>query len=264
MKISSLVEVISAIHLSERVRSDDNERGGLMLIAGPGSLKTSMLNVLQNYSGARILSDLTIRQAVVLREDMQSGNISTLAFSDYAKLYQRKSDTAQNIEGFIKSITGEGFRQANWEDPRMAVMPSHCAVIGCMTSSFEVSHASAWLDDGFARRFLWCRYRLDNPEEIMEAKHRGKQLDLTEYGFNPRVPTARQDYKVTEEESRYLETLLRDQPGDQIPLTMLRKILTILRWKFSRDPERPMAIIKDFAPSLRSIGTRMHLPQLKK
>lgn len=259
LHVSSLTEVISAIHLSYWVNSPDSERGGLMLVSAPGSLKTSILTILENYSTARMLSDLTIRQAVEMREEIQSGRITTIAFSDFAKLYQRRQDTAANIEGFIRAIIAEGFRQANWEDPGMAVIPAHCAVIGCMTSTFKRTHFQRWKQDGIARRFLWCEYSLDDPRVILEAQHKNQRLDFGTNGFNTKVPTSRREipYQISEEQSRLLEQMLRDQPAPEIPLIMMRKILAALRWKYQGDSRKPWQIIHDFAPSLRSTGTEL-------
>jgi hypothetical protein len=141
----------------------------------------------------------------------------------------------------------------------MAVIPAQCAVIGCMTSTFKSMHFQRWKKDGIARRFIWCEYRLDDPRIILEAQHKNYRLDFGNNGFNSRIPTSRREipYEVSEEQSRLLEQLLKDQPSPEIPLIMLRKILAALRWKYPKDPRRPWGIINDFATSLRATGTEL-------
>ena len=159
MKVDSLIEILSACHLSAFVESIHKERGGIMLIGPPASLKTAVTEVLDLYPANQLLSDLTVKQAVRLRDDISGGKITTLAFTDFAKLYQRQSSGASNIEGFLRAVTAEGFRRANWEDSRIAVIPARCMVVASMTQHFYTKHYADWIDDGFARRFLRCVFR---------------------------------------------------------------------------------------------------------
>jgi hypothetical protein len=261
VQIANLVEIISAAHLSYYVDSPFEERGGIMLVGPPASLKTAVVEVTNCYPNANIVSDLTIKQASRLREDLCSGRIITMVFSDFAKLYQRQSTTASNMEGFIRAITAEGYRVTNWEDSRMQMLPARSLVIGCMTTSFYTQHFSNWKDDGFSRRFLWSFFRLHNPDAIIEAIIRGVKLEFTtDKGFNPRIPTSNTiPWKCTSEESRMLSNLLRYQEAKQIGISMLQKMLSALKWKFPGQKNKPMEIIKDFSESLGKDGTKLYV-----
>src|SRR6266852_384967 len=140
MTVNSLVEMISAFHLSYYVESTFKERGGLMIVGPPARLKTAVTEIMDNYPNAILLSDLTVKQGARLREDIGANRITTLAFADFAKLYQRNMSGASNVEGFLRAVTAEGFRRANWEDSRMTVIPARAMVIASMTTRFYTMH----------------------------------------------------------------------------------------------------------------------------
>jgi hypothetical protein len=261
LKVENLVEMLSAAHLTVFVESRFNERGGLMLVGPPGSLKTAVTETMELYPTSLLLSDLTVKQAARLREDIISKRITTLAFTDYAKLYQRDGSVASNIEGFIRGLTGEGFRRPNWEDSRMVNIPARCLVLGCMTMSFYSRQYGEWLDDGFARRFLWCHFTLHNPDIILNAILENRRLTFgSDNGFNAGVPITRLiPLNVTPSEGQELLKFLRYQPGREIGLSTMKKILSALKWKFPRSKNRPMEIISDFAESLTKSGAVLHI-----
>jgi hypothetical protein len=263
LKIENLIEILSAAHLSVFVESRFSERGGIMLIGPPGSLKSAVIEITELYPTSLLLSDLTVKQAARLREDIISRRITTMAFTDYAKLYQRDGSTSSNVEGFIRGLTGEGFRRPNWEDSRMVSIPARCFVVGCMTSQFYGQHYSNWLDDGFARRFLWCHFVLHNPEIIMDAILQDRRLSFgVNNGFNASIPVTRLiPMNVSETEGKEILQLIRFQPGREIGLLTLKKILSALKWKFPKAKNRPMEIVRDFAQSLRKEGAVLHVPK---
>ena len=264
MRISSLIEVISAAHLSHYVNSPFPERAGIMLVGPPASLKTAATEVMDNYPNALVLSDLTVKQGVGLREDISANKIVTLAFTDFAKLYQRGMPGALNVEGYIRALVAEGFRKANWEDSRTVVTPARCFVIGCMTQRTYTNHYSGWLDDGFARRFLWSHFRLANPEAIVEAIIKGVRLEFgSANGFSPKVPTSKGAiaWNISETESRELRMLLKHQPSTELGLILMKKMLASLRWKFPKDKDRVLFIVRDFSESLTREGAELTLDQ---
>jgi len=262
MHIRSLVEVISAAHLSHYVESPFKERGGIMLIGPPASLKSAMVEVIDCYPNANIATDLTIKQAARLRDDFAGGKIATMAFTDFAKLYQRHNSTAANIEGFVRALTAEGFRQVNWEDSRTQCLPARAMVLGCMTQSFYMNKYTNWRDDGFTRRFLWSLFRLEDPNLIVNAIINETKIEFFNgngHGFNGRIPTAPIPMTCTKVEAKMLSDLLRYQDSKEIGLTMLKKILSALKWKFPKERRTPMRIIVDFAESLGKDGADLKL-----
>jgi hypothetical protein len=264
MKIGSLTEVISAAHLSFYVHSPFVERGGLMLVGPPASLKTAFTEVLDVYPNATLLSDLTVKQGVGLRDDIGADKITTIGFTDFAKLYQRQASGSSNVEGYIRALAGEGFRKANWEDQRMVTPPARAFIIGAMTQFFYSQHFGNWCNDGFARRFLFCNIKLANPHIIVDAIITQTRIDLSNgVGFDPRIPTDSKGikYDCTENESRELSYLIRHQQAKEIGLVLLQKILSALKWKHKGklSSRKAMAIIKDFSESLGKEQARLVL-----
>jgi hypothetical protein len=261
MQLNTMVEIISAVHLSRYVESPFRERGGLMLIAPPESLKTSLLDVLNFYPDAMVLSDLNNQQlAKGLRDDIAAGRISTLAFGEFNKLYQRNPAVAAGMEGNIAQLVGEGLRFFGHEDARMPVYPARCSVIGCMTPALFKKNFSDWKESGFYRRFLWSTFRLENPEIIIQAIEEWKKIDFSGKGFVLKVPASRSiPYRVEPEENNQLRLWLKYQSGG-ISFSLLKKILCVLRWKYKPregEPDRAMQILKDFAPSLGETGAQL-------
>jgi len=262
MDAVTLTEALSAAHLSWYVEGATHDRGGIMLVAPAGSLKTSITEVTDSYGKTLVISDLTIRQAAQLRGDMLSGKLATLAFSDFAKLYARHEATAANIEGFIRGIVGEGYRNVNWEDARAVALPAHCLVLGCMTSNFYTNKFGQWCEDGFARRFLWCHFTLSRKGSmaITHALSRGKRLQIgAANGFDAKVPIQPIPENVTDREAAQLLLWIKGQPDDKIQIVLLRKMLTALKWKYKKDPKKPMKILAEFAMSLRKEGTELEI-----
>jgi hypothetical protein len=263
---STLTEVLSAAHLSFYVESATKDRGGIMLVAPAGSLKSSISEIIDAYPKTLLLADLTIRQAAMLRSDMIASKLATLAFSDFAKLYQRNSSVASNIEGFIRGIVGEGYRNVNWEDARAVALPARCLVVGSMTSDFYNQHFPAWLGDGIARRFLWVHFQMARQADtaVNEAIRQGKRLHLAgEQGLDPSIPTEMLPENVTDAESKRLVFMLKDQPDMKIPMVLLRRILTALKWKHRKQPKKPMQIMEEFATSLSKNGCELFLPEIR-
>jgi hypothetical protein len=262
MKINTLIEVISAAHLSHYINSPFPERSGIMFVGPPANLKTAVIEIMDNYPNAIVLSDLTVKQGVGLREDISANKIITLAFADFAKLYQRGTAGAMNIEGYVRALPAEGFRKANWEDSRMVCTPARALILGCMTNRFYTLHYSQWLDDGFARRFLWSHFHLADPELILNAIVEGERIDFSDKtGFNPKIPTSKGaiPWSTNATEGHELRMLLKNQPGPELGLILLKKMIAALRWKFPREKNKPMDIIHDFAKSLTREGVELTL-----
>lgn len=261
MKVENLIETLSGAHCSAYVESVWKERGGIMLVGPPASLKTAVSEVLDNYPTVELLSDLTVKQGVRLRDDIAANKIQTLAFTDFAKLYQRMSAGWQNVEGFIRALTAEGFRRANWEDSRIVVTPARALVVGCMTQAFCARRFGDWIDDGFARRFLWCHIRLKNPNSIIEAIIRNARIDFgaNGHGFSAKIPTGRIRDITTETEARELSYMLRHQQSKEVGLILLRKTLSALKWKFPKERDKPFSIVRDFAQGLSKEGAELEL-----
>jgi hypothetical protein len=251
MKVNSLVEVIMAAHLSASVDHHRfPQRGGIMLVAPPGSLKSTILKTsLDEYPDALILSDINVQTLNPLRDDIAAGKINTLAFPALEKIYERHSSTASNIEGTLKAMVDEGFREASYENHQMlGKFEARCQVTGAIIPAIYRLKFQQWNENGMLRRFLWCFYKLSDPTVIIRAIHQWRHI---EFGNEVVLRPKRIDLNVTDSESQRLEVMLRYQHGKEVPLIMLKKILSVLKWRYRNgDETQPMKIIKDFSECL--------------
>lgn len=258
MRANSLLEVIDAGHLSKYVEAPFDQRGGLMIVGPPGSLKSTFIKCsLAEYPNCLIMSDLNVQQLIQLRDDLAGGRYSTIGFLEFEKLYQRAKPTAENLEGHIKALVDEGFTRSSFEDQRMMQLHATAFVVGAMTYSFYSNRFSQWNQSGFARRFLWANIRLKNPQLITDAIH---QWTLVSFGSLARkTPASRHiPYTVTREESSRILTMLREQPGDATPFITMKKMLCALKWKHGK-PAYAMRLLSDFAECLRKNGAAIEV-----
>lgn len=260
MKKTTLLEILDAAHLTKMVQSPFEQRGGMMLVGPPASLKSTLIkSAIDEHYDALVVSDLNIQTLVKLRDDLRSGRYGTIAFLEFEKLYARRADTSSNIEATLKQLVEEGFHRASFEDQRMASTASRCLVVGAMTSNFYENHFSQWNNDGFLRRFLWCHYTVTNAHLLMDAIADWQPLDLGTYSSknpgNKFIP-----YKVNDTENNLIRKWLKDQPGQQTPFVLMKKILSVLHWKYDKESsKKALRIMEDFAQCLRSDGAQMEL-----
>jgi hypothetical protein len=245
MTPQTLIEILDAAHLTSFIESPFPQRGAIMIVGPPGAMKTTFIRTgLSEYPGALILGDLNINSLMSLRDSLVSGRYKTIAFPEYEKLYQRKADTAANVEGTIKQLIEEGFSRASFEEQDAITSISRVLVIGAMTYSFYNSRISKWRESGFKRRILWVGVKLLNPDKIMEAIRKWELIELD--GIPRRYPTKGIPFDVTEAESRQIEKLLEGQ-WEATPYVLLKKIFAVLKWKYkATEPNKPMKIMKDF------------------
>lgn len=226
-----------------------------MLVAPPASLKSSTLDFLTEYPSVMIVSDLNVQSFNSMRGDIVAGTTTTLVFSDLEKLYQRHSSVASNLEGHIKALADEGFRRPSFQDQRAISMPAHAAIIACMTEDFYERKIGQWLNDGFARRFIWCHYTLENPDIILDAIREGELLNLGSNGFSPVIPSSRRiSGALDKNEVIYLQRTLRFHRQRETPFILMKKIAAVLKWKFGKGWKK---IIMDFEQSLTKNGAKV-------
>lgn len=264
MKIGNLIQVLCAAHLSKYVESPFQSRGGILLVGPPACLKTSLLLALEDYPNALVLSDLTTKSLVRIRDDIVAGKVHTLALMDLQKIYERHDTVAANVEGNLRALVDEGFSRAAFEDQRMLKMTARCLVLSAMTPDFYSRSFTHWDNSGFTRRFLWCQYRLKNPAAILEAIHHWKRLEFQNglrfsAPFNRSIP-----YSLTGAESRHIASFLKYQHGAELPFILLKKIACVLRWRHKQLKGRRaanigMEVLEDFATCLGREGAEVEL-----
>lgn len=265
MKVSSLIEILSAAHLSAYVDGPFDGRGGIMLVAPPGTLKTTIIKLLDVFPNCCVLSDINVPTLNDMREDIANNRIRTLAFGELEKLYARHPATASNIEGILKAMVEEGFRHAAYDDQRMECREAKCLLVAGMTQQLYRRKFKQWMDDGFARRFLWSHFVLEYPDIILEAIDRWKRIRLTEpvvFG----VPAGHKiEYQVTDRETKWLRSLLPRRIDPAAAYILLKKILCVLYMRYPRSKygDRALSIIEDFSESLQPRGANLQIDDLQ-
>src|SRR6266849_1514734 len=118
MKPVTLIEILDAAHLIVFVDSPYLQRGGIMLVGPPETLRTTVIDIaLKQHPGALRLSDLNMKSLTGMKDDFTNGRYSTVGFLDYQKLYERNQSTSSNMEGTIRQMIEEGFTRTSHDDP---------------------------------------------------------------------------------------------------------------------------------------------------
>lgn len=253
MQISSLLHVLHAAHHSYLVQSPWEERGGILIIAPPGQLKTTITYSLEAYSEALCISDINIRSMKSVRDQVLGGRYKTIAFGEMEKLYARNPATAANVEAHLKQFVEEGLRHFSHEDQSVAIMPARALVIAGITPGTFGKLYTAWSESGFARRFLKIQYTLKDEKAILRAVHEWKKIMFD-------VPTVWDGrlgikYNLEENDSKMVMNLMREQQ-ESTPTVLLKRITCVLK---KRKPDEWKRILLDIAPALGRNGALLEL-----
>jgi hypothetical protein len=253
MRFGTLIEVVAAVHLAPRVSGEvSKERGGLMLVAPPGQLKTTAIEYLDSFPKTKLISNITTSSLNQLRQDFLSEEVVTMGFPDYDMIYKRHSSVASQIEGTLMSLMGEGFRNPAFSDQRVNVTKARCTIVAGITIKCYERMQSDWIDSGFARRFLWSRYTLKNSELLEDsiAKWKRHQLDGD---FVMRIPNAGFiPYCLNNVEAKRILYQLRYHVDRKLPFITAQRIVSVLCWKHGT--KKGWEIWEDFATSLNKDG----------
>lgn len=269
MHIADLIEVVCAVHLSSYVESPFPERGGLMLVGAPGTLKSTIVMVLeQQYSDAVALSDINAQGLVTLRDAIATGSIRTLVLPELQKLYERHPQTASNVEGTLRAIAGEGFQSASFEDQRINSLKARATVIAALTPETQRKHFTEWESLGFNRRFLWPLIRLRDPGALERAIiEKWQRLSLS-LPTVPRVPLNGVIPNVTTvEDRRHVARLVKYQPGGShvLQVQLMTKVLSVLAWWYKETGQKRNAVhtLDSFAEALGREGAEIDVGMVR-
>lgn len=257
-----LLEFLDAAHLTQYVESPYKQRGGIMIVGPPNTMKSTFIEMaLSEYPNRLILSDVNVNTLTQIKDDLANGTYPTIAFPAFEKLYQRNPATSANIEGHLMALVEEGFSRASFEDQRMAAIKARSLVIGAIPYAFYQANYSRWAKSGFLRRFLWVVIRLKDPEKIMDAIHKWELIPFE--GITHRIPSGRTiKYAMDAEESAQLRSFITEQPpGNSTPYVLLKKIACALKWKYSttKNPGRYREVLKGMSGALSRDGAEVVL-----
>lgn len=268
MTPEQLTEIICAVHLAPHVEGTLEQRGGLMLCAPPGALKSTLAEMTNHYPDALLLTDINVQTLVDLRDNLTSDNIRTLVFSEFAKLYERNPQTASNVEGSLRALASEGFSGASFQDQRINRRKAYATIIAAMPPGMVDKNFKRWEETGFNRRFLWANYGIRGAHILDDAASELRALD---FGIRDvlRPPPLSMfiPFLLTKEERDRVKMYVKNQPGNSHTqqIQMLSRIWSVLKW-WHREHGTPKAAedtIQAFAKSLSREGTNLYLTPVK-
>lgn len=259
-----MIEVLCAVHLSSYVASDLKERGGVILVGDPATLKSALLSAIdRNYYNAISLSDVNVRSLAELRGQLASNAIRTLVLPEFAKLYERgNSGTAEHVVGTIRALAAEGFQAAAFEDSRINRTTAYCTVMGAMPPGVQTMRFGQWEASGLNRRFLWPLLAMKDGEllEMSRIERQLLDLDLPQY---PPIPQAGYiPNETTRGERGKCRDLVKYQPGGNhaTQLELMVRVLAVLQWWYpmiGRPREDAIRTVFEFGRSLAKGGARL-------
>lgn len=256
MKPVTLIEIIDAAHCTAYVESPFEQRGGIMLVGPPETLRTTVIDLaLSQHPSALIVNDINMRSLTSLKDELTSGRYSTIGFLDYQKLYERQGSTSSNVEGTLRALMEEGFSKTPHDDPTSASTRARAFLCAAVVESMFKDKAQSWKQTGYLRRWLICLVFMPalSRNKLIQSVHHWKKLEFD--GIKRLSPTTPIPYNITEEESQRLLLMVREQPSQGTPFVLLKKIYSVLKWKYKDEPARVANIMSDFAASLKKDGT---------
>lgn len=264
MRIESLMKLGTCGHFSYLVESPYSQRGGILLVAGPGNLKSTIVQkTLAGFSNQLTYGDLTVKQLAVVRNQISNGIYHTLGFTELEKIYARNISVALNFEGAIKAMVEEGFAHFAFEDQRCWVPTARCFVYASVLDSLYRYHFPRWIENGFLRRFIVFKYQLSREakEKLRKAAEEGQLVPLPPI-LNFPSTTLKMD--VTREESKTLSEMFSAEDNGYTPYNLCRKILTLLKWYYKQEPRSkrkltPLETILDLKEGIGTMGGVLEL-----
>ena len=257
MKVSTVMEVISAACVSRYVGSPFEQRGAIMLVAPPGHIKSTLIKeALILYPDSLILSDLNVSSLSHLKNSLVSGRYNSIGFGEFEKLYERNPGSAANLEGHLRALVEEGFDKMSFQSAEMIGVTARVLLVGGITPVCYAKRWQAWLDSGFARRFIWSHYKLADEDAIVKAIREWKKISFGK--ISAAVPASKAiEYTVLKKDANILERMLDHQPSKETPYTLLKKIFCVLVWRYGR--KKAFAILHDFSESLTRGGATLYI-----
>lgn len=251
-----IADVIAAAHLSYRVVSAFEERGGIFFVSYPQQLKSTFIKTLKKFPDAAVLSDINVQQMSFMKDTISQGKVRTIAFDEFNKLYQRTQTTASNLEGIIMAVVSQGWTGPSFQDQRIPIDDVRCLVVGGLTKAVYEHRITEWQESGFAQRFLWCHYKLSNPFAIGDAIENQRKIDIVgePWGY----PEMQIPFELAKPDRERLRVLMRSQAGcDSTPYSLLLKIAAVLKWHYAQSqiklqPDLHMRVLEEFALMLGS------------
>lgn len=260
VRAETLMEAICALHLASYVSGPTREYGGLMIMGPPGQLKTTLLDVLDDYPNTITSSNLNTTTVLKLQGQFHNGSMRSLVLPDVQSMYAGDPRTAARLEQMLMQLAGEGNRGASWQDARFQRFKSRCAIFGAMTQKLYEQMANRWEESGFLRRFLWAGISLKDPDVLMNAIEQWQRAEIGVISIpilpaNSSIPDS-----LSAEERRQIRMWLKHQPPPhEIQFSLLCRATSALRWHYKAKgiKNNAMDTMREFAETLQKDSARV-------
>jgi hypothetical protein len=254
VRTETILEAVCACHLASYVPGPVEDRGGVMFIGPPGVLKSTFLDVLDEFHNAAIISNLNTQTLMKMQGDFISGNTRTIAIPELQAIYKGDPRTSARLEQALMQLVAEGHRGASWQDTRRQKFKSRAMVFGAMTPTFYDRMSGPWEDSGFLRRFIWVAYTLQDPDVLMDAITQWKRAEFGGVAIpkppaNNTIPDS-----LSVDERREIRGWLKHQPAPhEIQFSLLCRATAALRWHYATRKLRKNALdtMREFAATLQ-------------
>lgn len=253
VSVTDLITFLQAAHVAQDTACSLEARGGILLVAYPEQLKTTMVNAAYRvYPEVHRTSDMNVQDFSAFRRDLLTQRYDSVAFLDYQKIWERDDRTSKGVEGVIRALADEGWYGV-LAGQQLKGTPARCFFVLCLTPTLYDSSLQRWTESGFLRRFLTIRYVFKGRRLLEEAIKEGRH-----YQFQTAMPIMRPmvplPYEVTKEESDAIAPLLVQQRS-LLALEMLLRIYNTLRWHFECKLAQPAGTAMEFLQGMASLFT---------
>lgn len=237
MPLQWLMKILQYSVLSNRVRDAFPDRGGIMLVAPAGQLKTSLLKQLEGQLGVMPYSDLNTTNLQELRGQIVSGKVHCIMLYDLQKIYERNPQVTANVIGNLRALMSEGFTTstADQTTSQMIIRGARALVLMATTEEHYFRYAATWEQSGFARRVLFVVYSVDNPHAITEAAIDNAVIDIPSY-YNKVLPANFTiEGSLQPNERAWFKKKIGQKMDDSVRFILLRRIYILAKYFWERD-----------------------------
>jgi len=263
VRLEAILETVCAIHLASFVTGPIPDRGGLMIVGPPGMLKSTAIDILDaNYHNAVSVSNLNTTTLLQMQDQLQSGAVRSIVVPDLQALYAGDPRTVGRVEQAMMQLSAEGHRGASWQDPRFQRFTSRCTLFSAMTSKFFEKHTAQWSDSGFLRRFLWCAYRLEDPDTLMKALLQWQRAELGSVVIPSTPASGEIPDLLTVADREQIRMWIKHQPGPhEIQFALLCRAASVLTWHYKRRKikRKAMTTLAEFSRTLHKDAALVRL-----
>jgi hypothetical protein len=102
-----------------------------------------------------------------------------------------------------------------------------------MTKATYATKLKQWMESGFAQRFLWAHYKLEDNSIIGDAIAAQEPIDLSgEVWTQPNGPIK---WNLENKEVSTIREWVSNQPGgERLPFSIMLKMAVVLKWRYQK------------------------------